>query len=103
MASVWILHTRLPRARNSDHAYGADRADLVIDLGFTDAPTSKFDALDTFITVFLPITLAGLDASTLESQYLIAQTNRSDSDEWIVHPSEISLATAETMISPRKV
>lgn len=102
MASVWIIHTRLARARNLDHPYGADRADLD-NLGFTDAP-SKFDALDAFLA-WLPITLAGLDASALESQYLIAETNRSDDvlREWIVYPSAISLATAETMISPRKV
>lgn len=103
MTSVWILHQDLPKVNHALDLYGADRADIELDLGLI-SPFNKHDALAAFLA-WLPLTLADEDIAILEPLYTLSETSRSNATlrEWIVFPLAITLILAETMISPVKV
>lgn len=103
--SVWMIHEILSRVNDTRHTHGADRADLVRDLGFSrDLEFSRFDIIDSFLA-WLPITLASEDSTDLESVYLVSASSRSTAEslEYVIYPNTMSLEDAELLISPRKV
>lgn len=100
--SVWFVHEILERVNDKEDTHGADRADLLTDLGLSGT-FSKFDIIDSFIA-WLPITLASEDAAGLDPVYLLSFTQRSEdkSLEYLAYPDTMSLEEAEALISPNK-
>ena len=100
--SVWLIHPDLPRARDSGHNYGADRADFEQDLGLS-GNFSRSDVAITFLD-WLPITLSRRTYNDINDNYTMTETDRSTIEirEFILHPTSMSLQAAMAYISPNK-
>lgn len=115
--SVWFIH---PFFRSSSGVvvigqvgifaglpFGSDRTTLE-ELGIT-VNTNRPDKIAAFVAHY-PGTLLGQDYTVLEPLYTDRGTTRDGANaeptasrEWIIYPSELTLAQAESLISPRKV